>query len=141
MDQNTPKKIHTGHSRFTPAREALCLFFRRQTMPVDYGQIMDYLKKTGLRVNKTTIYRQLDFLVEQGLIQELDFGEGKKRYELKKEHHHHLICTGCHKVQCIEIKENFKGQEDEIDKKENFKITSHMLEFFGICNNCQGKNK
>ena len=138
MDQN---KLNSDHSRFTPAREAICHFFESETNPVDYNQIINHLKKTGHRVNKTTIYRQLDFLIGHDLIQELDFGEGKKRYELKREHHHHLICTGCHKVLCVKVKENFKGQEEEIDQKVNFKITSHMLEFFGICSSCQGKNK
>ena len=108
-------------------------------MPVDYGQIMTYLEMNGRKVNKTTVYRQLDSLIRKGQIQELDFGEGKKRYELLKDHHHHLICTGCNKVQCVEIEENFKEQEAEIGRKTDFRITGHMLEFFGLCSSCQGR--
>jgi Fe2+ or Zn2+ uptake regulation protein len=139
MNQKEAEKIRPENSRITPVRKALQGFFEKQEIPVDYAQIMAYLEKNALKVNKTTVYRQLDFLLEQGLIQELDFGEGKKRYELKKEHHHHLICTDCNKVECIEIKENFKGQEAEINKKTNFKISGHMLEFFGQCGSCQRK--
>src|SRR5271170_7304219 len=45
----------------------------------------------------TTVYRSLDLLVAQGLVQAVELGDGEKRYELIKpgEHHHHLICSIC----------------------------------------------
>jgi Fe2+ or Zn2+ uptake regulation protein len=127
-----------GYSRLTPARKAIFAFFEKQNEPVDYGQILEYLEENNLIVNKTTVYRQLDSLLNKGLIQELDFGEGKKRYELSKTHHHHLVCLGCNNIQCVELSENFINQETIINKKTDFKITGHMLEFFGYCSVCQG---
>ena len=60
--------------------------------------------KTG--VNKTTICRELDFLMGKGLIKEIEFGEGKKRYEIDSgsDHHHHLICLNCKKVEDVDLK-------------------------------------
>ena len=128
--------------RLTPARNAICSFLKNHQEPVDYEQILAFLKKHKLRVNKTTVYRQLDSLLKEGLIQELDFGEGKKRYEMKQEHHHHhLLCTNCHKVECVDIKDDFHNEEKKILRNNNFKVKSHVLEFFGICGNCQEKNK
>jgi Fur family ferric uptake transcriptional regulator len=128
-------------TRQTPIRIAICSFFNENHGPADYVQILDYLKKQGLDANKTTIYRQLDFLLSEGLIRELDFGEGKKRYELKSGHHHHLLCTKCKHIECVDIEDNFQKEEEEILKRNNFKIKSHMLEFFGICGKCQEKGK
>jgi len=124
----------------TVVKKATYLFFNELTEPADYNQIMDYLNKNGIKVNKTTIYRNLNALLAENKITELDFGEGKKRYELNKNHHHHLICNICKKIECFEIKQDLHEQETEISKNTDFKITSHMLEFFGICKDCQQKN-
>ncbi len=89
---------------------------------------LDLLKK--IKVNKTTIYRELDFLVDLGLVNEVDFGDRTKRYELKDlKHHHHLICLNCKKVADVNIKESFNVPK-------NFKVVRHNLEFFGYCQNC-----
>ena len=131
------------NKRLTPAREAICSFFERRKEPSDYSQIEKYLSSKGLKVNKTTIYRQLDLLLELGYINELDFGEGKKRYELKKDHHHHFLCTKCQKIECIEVGEDIqrdlKRIETKLLKNSKYKIQSHVLEFFGLCNLCQEK--
>ncbi len=86
---------------------------------------------TKIKVNKTTIYRELNFLVDSGLVKEVDFGDRKKRYELKdRKHHHHLVCLNCKRVTDVNIKESFNTPKD-------FKVIRHNLEFFGLCANCQ----
>lgn len=140
-DRNALGGYSIKHDRITPARMATCAYFETQSEPVDYGQVLNYLKDNNVSVNKTTVYRQLDYLLQKGLIRELDFGEGKKRYELAKGHHHHLICVNCNDIQCVEIKEDFEDQEIEIGKKTNFKISGHRLEFFGLCSACQQEVK
>ena len=120
-------------------KEAMQLFFKEQNAPVDYTQILDDLERKGLKVNKTTVYRQLDSFVRIGMIQEFDFGEGKKRFEISRIHHHHLICSRCNHVQCTEIQEDFSEQEANIFQKSHFRVTGHMLEFFGLCEACQGR--
>jgi len=127
--------------RSAPIREAICDSLKQVNEPVDYNQIERYFVQNNIKANKTTIYRQLDSLLEVGYISELDFGEGKKRYELKKKHHHHLLCTNCKKVECIdldsEVCEKLHKLENSFLRKNKFKIKSHMLEFFGLCGLCQ----
>jgi Fur family ferric uptake transcriptional regulator len=86
----------------------------------------------------TTVYRSLDSLVELGLVQQVDLGDGEKRYELVKpgEHHHHLVCDRCkssvHLDQCLV--EDF---DEAVTKKYGFEIRAHVLEIFGLCRNCR----
>src|SRR5258706_15519243 len=104
----------------------------KKSGPVDVSELV---KK--LRVNKTTVYRQLKKLIQKGLIQEIDFGDGKKRYEtLKERHHHHLVCNSCGKVSDVEeiLPTN---TEKKIYKEQGFKVTRHTVEFFGFCKGCQ----
>jgi Fe2+ or Zn2+ uptake regulation protein len=135
------KNLPSKNCRNTLTSESIWDCFSKTQEPLDFNQIELFFSKKGLSVNKTTIYRQLGNLQNNGLIQELDFGEGKKRYEIASRHHHHLLCTICNKIECIELKEDFIIQETEITKSTNFKITGHMLEFLGICEKCQHGNR
>lgn len=120
----------------TPARLAISEFLSNSNTPVDAEQIIQYLRAQDLDTNKVTVYRILDFLFKNQVIDRVEFGEGKYRYELKKNHHHHLICTSCGKIQDVEgnLVENL---EKKIQEDKNFQVQSHSLEFFGICSNCQ----
>jgi Fe2+ or Zn2+ uptake regulation protein len=120
----------------TPARLAINEFLSRSTSPVDAEQVIQYLRSQKLETNKATVYRILDFLFKNKVIERVEFGEGKYRYELKMNHHHHLVCTSCGKIQDVEANVVEK-LENEIQKNKNFKVQSHSLEFFGLCSNCQ----
>lgn len=89
-----------------------------------------------LKVNKTTIYRQIKKYIKANLILEVEFGDGKKRYELKGlKHHHHLMCRHCNKIENISLDE--KVLLSEVAKRSNFRVEKHNLEFFGLCKNCK----
>lgn len=102
----------------------------KKSGPIDVSQLVGQLK-----VNKTTVYRQLDKLVQNGVVQEINFGDGKKRYELAGRHHHHLICDSCGKIIDIDncFPENF---EKTVKIKNGFEIKRHSVEFFGLCSQC-----
>lgn len=102
----------------------------KQKYPVDVSSLV---KK--LDVNKTTVYRQLEKYIAEGKIIEVELGDGKKRYELKSlDHHHHLICNTCGKLEDIEFDESQIMKQ--VGSKTKFKIEKHSLEFFGICAEC-----
>jgi Fe2+ or Zn2+ uptake regulation protein len=119
--------------RITPGRAKIINFFCKSSYPLAPETIV---KKIGM--NKTSIYRELEFLLKLSFIQEVDFGDGTKRYELKDlKHHHHLICLRCKKVQDISFDENLEWQESKIKRNQKFQVLRHDLEFFGYCQNCQ----
>jgi Fe2+ or Zn2+ uptake regulation protein len=96
-----------------------------------------------MKTNKTTVYRQVDDLVLHGVLEEVQFGDGVMRYEvkLKDDHHHHVLCVGCGKVTDVVFEEDLKKHEKIIEKKTKFKILRHSLEFFGRCSRCESKVK
>lgn len=85
-----------------------------------------------IHVNKTTIYRELPKMIADGSVVEVDFGDGKKRYELaKSDHHHHAICTKCNLVKDVKVDERYL-----FPKVKGFSLIRHSVEFFGLCENC-----
>ena len=89
-----------------------------------------------------TIYRTLNFLEEVELISSISFGKDGKKYESnnKKQHHDHIICTGCGKIVEFLDDEIEKRQED-VALKNGFKITDHTMQIYGICDMCQSQQK
>ena len=88
-------------------------------------------------VGIATVYRALSFLEEVDLITSITFGtEGKKYESNSKSHHDHLICTQCARI--IEfIDEEIEKRQEKIAKNNKFKITSHTMQLYGVCENCQ----
>ncbi|MFC1708779.1 Fur family transcriptional regulator [Candidatus Omnitrophota bacterium] len=112
-----------------------------------YGQVHKIYPSIGL----TTVYRTLELLVHLGLIFKFDFGDGRSRYELTEgpkgaRHHHHLVCTDCGRVVDYtdfidEEIELLNQTERGLSKKYNFKITNHLIQFYGLCDQCRAKKK
>jgi len=127
-----------GH-RITKVRRAVLSQIISASGPLSALQLLAALKQGELIVNKTTVYREIDFLKEAKLVREVDLLDGTKRYELLEEgsHHHHLVCTNCRKVQCVEMQNDLDALERRVGRKYRFQIQSHVLEFFGRCSDCK----
>jgi Fur family ferric uptake transcriptional regulator len=88
------------------------------------------------KINKTTVYRILENFLQLGLINKVQLNDNETRFELKgKEHHHHLVCENCGKIEDILLPEELLLKE--VSQRSAFKIRTHSLEFFGICKKCQ----
>ncbi len=123
--------------KVTPLRLAVMRFLESTKKPADVNTILSYLEKNKIDVDPATIFRMMNLFVKKGITHQVQFQEGKTRYELSaKEDHHHLICEKCGSIE--DISDDFMEEfEKEINKKKKFLVKSHSLEFFGICRNCQ----
>ena len=96
------------------------------------------LKKEFPSLSLGTVYRNLNILVEQKLIQKLPFGSTHDRYEVIKNPHYHLVCEMCGHVQDFEMPQ-YKNINKQAQTMSNFEISRHRIDFFGICEKCQSK--
>tara|TARA_R110000868_G_scaffold160854_5_gene390668 strand:- start:15354 stop:15767 length:414 start_codon:yes stop_codon:yes gene_type:complete len=101
--------------------------------------IYSKLKEHSHDASLATVYRVLISFEEVGLIKKHNFSDGHAVFELNKgEHHDHLVCNGCGKIEeffdkIIELK------QEEIAKKHSFRMDEHTLIIYGLCQNCQNK--
>jgi Fe2+ or Zn2+ uptake regulation protein len=134
---NLPAKL--AGCRQTKTRTKI-LEILNQSGPLAALEIKERLGQKKILVNKTTVYRELEFLLAKQVISEVIFQDGLKRYELTStEHGHHVICLSCHKVERIALAHDLENQEKKIGHRLNFKILNHSLEFYGLCQDCQKK--
>lgn len=126
--------------RLTKVRRALIAILLKNHAPLSAKDIIAKLHARALSANKTTVYRQLATLEGYGLVRVVRLGDRSLRYELTHDnHHHHLVCLVCHKVEDISFEEDLARQEAIIKKNKKFTVIRHSLEFFGRCVICQKK--
>lgn len=103
------------------------------------------LRDEGCNIGLATIYRQLNDLADQGVLdtvqlhsQQLfrlcDGRQGREHSEGSDHHHHHLICQKCNKT--IEIDAPYEAWLERLANEHHFVVTSHTFEVFGLCDQC-----
>ncbi len=123
--------------RMTKNRAALLDLFLKEKIPLSIQEIQKKLKQKKHTADPSTIYREIEFLIQEKVIQELTLKERKRLFELSfKDHHHHLFCLKCEKIQEIEMNDELSKLEEKIEKENDFQIESHTLDFFGTCAKC-----
>jgi len=132
--------------RLTIPREVILDVLSKTSKHLSAEDIYLEVHKSYPVVGLTTVYRTLELLTNMGLISKFDFGDGKARYELSigpkgTRHHHHLVCSECGRVidyiDFIDDEKELLGQiEKGLSKKFKFKITNHLIQFYGLCEKC-----
>ena len=98
--------------------------------------IYDQLKKDNPKLSLGTVYRNLSVLVEQELVDRIDFGSTFDRYEARKASHYHFVCERCGEVSDLDMP-IMNELNSLVEKTIGLKTNDHRLEFFGICKKCQ----
>lgn len=134
--KNIIQQLKDGGHRLTAVRRNIIEALDASRKPVSVGELTDMLKLKGLSPHKTSIYRELNFMIKEDLVIKITFGEKQSRFELAAmEHHHHAVCEQCGAIEDIDC----SGGIRDIEKKlgvQNFKVSSHLVEFIGLCEKC-----
>jgi len=132
------QKLRSGGFRLTIARKSIIKIFLDSCAPLTVLEVMALMRRRKVNVNKTTVYREIDFLISQDMLRELHLGDGRKRYEvMKDDHHHHLFCVSCSGIECVELERCLEAEEKRISEENNFRTIKHSLKFLGLCAKCQ----
>lgn len=125
--------------KLTPARKIMLkIFLTGENKFLDAVQVYDQVKRTDSRINFSTVYRNLETLVQNAVVEKITL-EGKAAYTLfeKQRHRHHMICTSCRKTTplpyCpVKELENILKREDN-----GFLPIEHKVEIYGYCKDCR----
>ena len=99
-------------------------------------EIYEEVRKQIPNISKGTVYRNLQVLNMEGLVSELNLNGALSRFEVKQGDHYHFRCEQCGRV----FDAGYPVEQDlnsKVAAKTGFNISSHQLEFRGICHDCQ----
>lgn len=131
--QKSKDILKKNNLRKTQAMIKILDIFLIEKEPITADDVYNKFKN---RINKSTVYRSILRFVKKKILHEIYISSQKRYYELfEQEHHHHIICINCNTIKDIPCANSFI---QNINPNEfNFKkISSHSLEIFGICKNC-----
>jgi Fur family ferric uptake transcriptional regulator len=100
------------------------------------GELCQIVREKLPRISLGTVYRNLEILSRQGIIQKLDVGGTEMRFDGTVDNHYHLRCLRCGKVDDIAM-EPLGSLEMNVKGKTAYKVLGHRLEFLGVCPICQ----
>ena len=136
---NVPALLRQSGLKATKTRIAILDILHASHGPFSVQEIYQRLLKSRERpsCDVVTVYRALSRLEESDLVVRCDFGDNIARYEIVHgtHHHHHIVCTSCHRVD--PVAECPVGKDWEKRIATGYKDVSHKLEFFGTCPACQ----
>ena len=136
-------KNHRGlkaHGLRVTKQRALILDIIRQGH-LDADEVYRQARERQPRLSLSTVYRNLQTLKKQGLVEELHFDEAHHHYEVKPStEHHHLVCLGCGKV--IEFHQPLSRYvRRNIAEAEDFDIVETEVRMTGYCAQCRQRRK
>lgn len=123
--------FHKEGLRLTHQREAVWDEINNSSAHIDAEDLYLNIKLKNIKVSRATVYRTVDILVKNNLLRKMDVGDGRNRYELRKEneHHDHMICIETGNI--IEFfDEDLEKLQDKIAKKHGYKIVRHVHQLF-----------
>lgn len=131
------QRVKDGGGRLTPLRKAMLLELASSDHLLSVNEMMKRLKGKGLAPHKTSVYREIDFFVEQGLVRRMTLGGREDRFEpAGTPHHHHAVCNGCGEIQHVDLEAHIIRMERQLTRR-RFQASSHLVEFFGLCGDCR----
>jgi len=133
-------KTVLGRSGFRSgrARAAVIDLLTVQECCLTAQEIFDGLRASGQRVGIATIYRVLDQLTQQRLLQRLEFGEAS-RYEPiapSGEHHHHVRCGDCGRIEPF-ADPPLERALDRLGDQLGYELEGHDVVLRGFCGDCR----
>ncbi|AGB41569.1 Fe2+/Zn2+ uptake regulation protein [Halobacteroides halobius DSM 5150] len=132
---NWEERLKNKGIRCTKQRIAILKILITSDTPISAQEIFSQLDDSNSKVRLSTVYRNLNQFVAEGIVRKLNFADQKNKFELVDDHHHHLVCLECDEVRPLECPlEQFDNQ---LSTKTGYKIIEHRIKFYGLCPKCQ----
>ncbi len=122
--------------KLTSPRRAVIEVLKNHTEHLSHDQILAEGRKLCPNLGRATVYRTMELLVGLHLVRPLYLNDATQRFIVATGGHHHFVCIKCGTV--IEFDDCIAEQiQHKFAEKYRFQIQSHLLEFWGICENCR----
>ena len=122
--------------KLTPQRLAVYKYLMNTTEHPSAETIYKSLHIDYPTMSLATVYKAIKTLVEVGLIQELNVGEGNFRYDGNAISHPHIQCINCSKVEDFQSL-SFNELNACAEKHTDYIVLSNKVYFYGLCPNCK----
>jgi Fe2+ or Zn2+ uptake regulation protein len=132
-------RLRADRQRYTGGRRAIVDVLALADRPLTIPELL----AAGGDLAQSSVYRNLAVLERAGVVRRLLTHDEFARYELAEdltEHHHHLICDKCGRVEDFVVPETLETDLDRslrrVASKHGFVHASHRVDLVGTCASC-----
>jgi Fur family transcriptional regulator, ferric uptake regulator len=131
MKQTITDRCEAKGLRMTGQRRIIAQVLEESPDHPDAEVLYGRACKVDPKISLATVYRTVKLFDEKGILDKLEFGDGRARYEdAERSHHDHLIDLDTGKV--IEfVDPDIEALQERIAAKLGYKLVGHRLELFG----------
>jgi Fur family ferric uptake transcriptional regulator len=132
-------RLRAESGRTGGARRLVVEYLGRQDCCLSALEIHEGVRGEGGRVGIASVYRALEGLDALGLVQRIDLGDGVARFEPadpRGDHHHHLVCDGCGKVEPF-ADDALEAALRRVAGGRGFDVAAHDVVLRGACDDCR----
>ncbi|MDO5059020.1 MAG: ferric iron uptake transcriptional regulator [Neisseria sp.] len=141
MDSNIAQLKDSGLKVTGPRLKILDLFESRPDDHMSAEDVYRILLEEGVEIGVATIYRVLTQFEQAGILLRHHFETGKAVYELNGGgHHDHIVCVKCGTVTEF-LNHEIEALQNKIAEENGYRIVDHALYLYGVCSDCQKKEK
>ena len=126
--------------RLTRQREAVLHVIQQADKHLTAQEVYDRVRQQVPGIAYGTVYNALSYLMEAGLIQVVNVGNGPALYDRNLNRHDHLVCRRCGKVLDYTF-EDLEQAMDQVTRATGFRIERAQALFVGLCPDCQRDSK
>jgi Fur family transcriptional regulator, ferric uptake regulator len=130
--------LHESGFKPGQARAAVIEALEGQTCCLSVQEIHDLVRQRRARVGIASVYRALETLTALGLVHRLELGSGGAHYEPAEpsgNHHHHLVCGECGKVEAFSD-DRLEHAINSVSRTAAYRINAHDVVLRGRCESC-----
>lgn len=140
MVEQSIERLKEAHVRITPQRYAILEYLIEKDTHPTADEIYKDLVTRFPSMSVATVYNNLRLLTKRGFVKEMKFGDSSSRYDFASTEHYHAVCNNCGKVEDIYYP-GLEAVEEVTSDLTGFSVESHRLEVYGLCPECQEKEK
>ena len=136
---NIDELKNTGLKATLPRLKILDVFQKAELRHMTAEDVFRVLLTERSDIGLATVYRVLTQFEQAGILSRSHFESGKAVYELNEGNHHdHLICTSCGRVEEFYDAEIEKRQQI-VAKGKGWILQDHAMYLYGLCADCASK--
>jgi Fur family ferric uptake transcriptional regulator len=130
------EKLKRAGHKLTVPRRAVVQVLEQAGKHLSPNEVLTQGKQIYPKLSRASVYRTLDLLTGLGLIRPIYLHDTSQRYVTGQGGHHHLVCTHCGAA--FEFESCHADQlVAALSERFDFEIHNHLLEFYGVCQDCK----
>lgn len=132
MSKSILKRCADMGLRMTGQRRTIAKVIQESDDHPDVEELFARASARDEAISIATVYRTVKLFEEAGILEKVEFGDGRARYEdAEREHHDHLIDLNSGAV--IEfVDEEIEALQEKIARKLGYELRGHRMELYGV---------